>query len=94
MFENKIKLLVEVIKRLSKIDNYAIKIESKTERILDSKIGGIPYWFQDKNYPTNSERKKLYIGPSELGRKKVDFPLPKIQFFINNDNFMGINFDD
>ena len=50
--------------------------------------------FRIKIIPPIPKKKNTFICPSELGRKKVDFPLPKIQFFINNDNFMGINFDD
>ena len=98
MSKNKIKHLAEVIKRLSKIDNYSIKIESKTDRIFDSKIGGIPYWTPDKSYPTNSAGKKLYLlAQVNFDEEKTDFPLPKsgiLQFFINDDDCMGLNFDD
>ena len=96
MSENKIKLLAEVIKRLSKIDIYSIKIESKTDRIFDSKIGGIPYWSPDKNYPINSSGNKLYLlAQVNFEEEKVDFPLPKsgiLQFFIDDDLF-GMNSD-
>ena len=61
MTEDKIKELSEKIKQLSETEYYSIKIESKTDRIFDSKIGGIPYWTPDKNYPTNSDGKKLFL---------------------------------
>lgn len=98
MPKNKIKLLAKEIKKLSKTKNYSIKIESKTDRIFDSKIGGIPYWTPSKNYPTNSEGKKLFLlAQINFDQEKVFSPLPKngiLQFFINDDDLLGLNFDD
>jgi uncharacterized protein YwqG len=98
MKKNKIKLLSKEIKKLSKTKNYTIKIESKIDGIFESKIGGIPYWPPDKNYPTNSKGKKLFLlAQVNFDEEKVISPLPKngiLQFFINDDDLMGLNFDD
>ena len=94
----KIKQLAEKIKELSKTDYYQIKISEESPEIWDSKIGGIPYWTPDIVYPTNSEGKKLFlVAQINFDKEKIDFPLPKngmLQFFINDDDLMGINFDD
>ena len=95
---DKIKELVEAIKRLSKTECYQIKIESKTAGIFDSKIGGLPYWTPDKIYPINPEGKKLFLlAQINFDQENADSPLPKkgmLQFFISDDDLMGINFDD
>ena len=94
----KIKELAEKIKELSKTDYYKIKISEESPEIWDSKIGGLPYWTPDKVYPINSEGKKLFLlAQINFDKEKVDSPLPKngmLQFFINDDDLMGINFDD
>jgi uncharacterized protein YwqG len=50
--------LVEVIKRLSKQEDYSIKIEEEKPDIFDSKYGGIPYWTTDKEYPKKIRKEK------------------------------------
>ena len=96
---DKIKQLAEAIKRLSKTDYYYIKIDSETPAgIFNSKLGGIPYWTPDKNYPKNGDGKKLFLlAQINFDEEKVDSPLPQkgmLQFFINDDDVMGMNFDD
>ena len=95
---DKIKELAEAIKRLSKMECYSIKIESQTVGIFDSKIGGLPYWTPDKIYPINPEGKKLFLlAQINFDHENADSPLPKmgmLQFFISDDDLMGIDFDD
>jgi len=96
---DKIKELAERIKSLSKTDYYKIKIiPNITPEIFDSKFGGIPYWTPDKNYPTNSEGKKLILlAQINFDREKVDSPLPTcgmLQFFITDDDIMGVNYEN
>jgi uncharacterized protein YwqG len=91
--------LIEVIKRLSKQDNYSIKILDEEPDIFDSKFGGIPYWTKDKEYPENSEGEKLsLLAQINFDKCDVEEPLPKngmLQFFIDgDDDLMGLNFDD
>ena len=96
---SKIKELAEALKRLSKTNYYQIKIiPNITPEIFDSKYGGLPYWTPDKNYPTNSDGKKLILlAQINFDREKTDSPLPTngmLQFFIADDDLMGLNFDD
>ena len=90
--------LIKAIKNLSKTEYYQIKIAKETPEIFDSKIGGLPYWSEEKNYPTNSEGKKLFLlAQINLGREKVESPLPTsgiLQFFINDDDLMGADYDN
>ncbi|ORY44607.1 DUF1963-domain-containing protein [Neocallimastix californiae] len=91
--------LVEVIKRLSKQEDYSIKIEEEKPDIFDSKYGGIPYWTTDKEYPKNSKGEKLaLLAQINFDKCDVEEPLPKnglLQFFIDsNDVLMGVNYND
>jgi uncharacterized protein YwqG len=93
---DKIKELVEELKSLSKTDYYQIKIiPNITPEIFDSKLGGLPYWTPDKNYPTNSNGEKLILlAQINFDREKVDSPIPAngmLQFFITNDDMLGMN---
>ena len=95
---DKIKELAETIKNLSKTDNYSIKIIEEKPKIFESKIGGMPYWTPDLVYPVNSEGKKLYLlAQINFEKEKTESPLPTnglLQFFICDDDVMGINFDN
>ena len=93
---DKLDELIEEIKNLSKTEYYQIKITKETPEIFDSKIGGLPYWSEEKNYPTNSEGKKLFLlAQINFERENVKSPLPTngiLQFFINNDILMGVDY--
>ena len=97
---DKIKKLVEKIKNLSKTDNYSIKIKTIEENpeIYESKLGGLPYWTPDLDYPVNSKGKKLYLlAQINFEKEKTKAPLPTnglLQFFIFDDDVMGLNFDN
>jgi len=96
---DKIKELVELLKSLSKTDYYQIKIiPNISPEIFDSKLGGLPYWTPEKNYPTNSDGEQLILlAQINFEREKVNSPLPTngmLQFFITNDDMLGMNSDD
>lgn len=96
---NEINKLAETIKRLSKTDYYSVRIDSEIQPgIFNSKIGGIPYWTPDRIYPINDNNKKLFLlAQINFDEEKVDSPLPQkgmLQFFINDDDLMGLNCDD
>lgn len=97
--EEKINELFEKIRNLSKTEYYQITINPNiVPEIYDSKLGGLPYWTPDLQYPLNSEGKKLILlAQINFDKENVDSPLPKegiLQFFIADDDLMGINFDD
>ena len=95
---DKIKELAEEIKKLSKTDNYSIKIIEEEPQLYESKIGGIPYWTPDLTYPLNSEGKKLFLlAQINFEQEKTESPLPNnglLQFFTGDDDEKGLNFDD
>jgi len=93
-----ISKLAEIIKRLTKKTYYEIKIEKEKPTLFDSKLGGLPYWTKDKEYPTNSEGNNLLLlAQINFDNYKFSSPLPEagmLQFFVNNDDEMGLNFDN
>jgi uncharacterized protein YwqG len=97
--DDKIGELFEKIKNLSKTEYYQITINPNiVPEIYDSKLGGLPYWTPDLQYPLNSEGKKLILlAQINFDKENVDSPLRKqgiLQFFITDDDLMGIDFDD
>ncbi|OUM58484.1 hypothetical protein PIROE2DRAFT_36965, partial [Piromyces sp. E2] len=94
----KIKKFADTIKRLSKKTAYKINFESEKPTIFDSKFAGLPYWTKDKEYPKNSEGKKLLLlAQINFDQYKFNSPLPSngmLQFFIYSDDILGLNFDN
>lgn len=95
---DKIIELSEKIKDLSTIEYYGITINDEIPDIFDSQLGGLPYWTPDLVYPTNSDGKKLFLlAQINFDKEKAEKPLPKngiLQFYISDDDVMGMNFDD
>lgn len=96
---HKINELVEKIKNLSETEYYRIKIEEKeSPEITDSKIGGLPYWLEGKEFPTDEEGNKLYLlAQINFEKEKTSAPLPEkglLQFFIADNDLMGVDYDD
>ena len=73
-------------------------IEVKDTTIYDSKIGGIPYWPKDKEYPKDEFGNNLYLLVQLNFDKLPHIPnFPEkgmLQFFIANDDLYGMNWDD
>ena len=68
---HKINELVEKIKNLSETEYYRIKIEEKSPEITDSKIGGLPYWLEGKEFPTDEENViliQVMVSDADMGR--------------------------
>jgi uncharacterized protein YwqG len=95
---HKINELVEKIKNLSETEYYRIKIEEKSPEITDSKIGGLPYCLEGKEFPTDEEGNKLYLlAQINFEKEKTSAPLPEkglLQFFIADNDLMGVDYDD
>lgn len=94
----KIKKLIEKIKNESETDYYQIKITREEPEILDSKVGGLPYWTPDKDFPTDQKGKKMFLlAQINFEKEKTSSPLPEkglLQFFIADDDMMGMDLDD
>ena len=95
---DKINELVEKIKHLSETEYYQLKIEEENPEITDSKIGGLPYWIEGKDFPTDEEGNKLYLlAQINFEKEKTSAPLPEkglLQFFIADNDIMGVDYDD
>ena len=94
----KIDELVKKIKELSETEYYKIKIEEEKPELIDTKIGGLPYWINDKEFPTDQDGKKLFLlAQINFEKEKTSSPLPSkglLQFFISDDDLNGVDYDD
>lgn len=97
----KAKKIVEKIRELSA--RPAVFITRKQDvkpALTDSKLGGLPYWDVDKDFPVDSNGEKMMllaqINFSDV--RDFDVELPKegiLQFFIRtDDDVYGMDFDE
>ena len=95
---DKIKELLEKIKSLSETEYYQIKIKNKKPELSDSKIGGLPYWTKEKEFPKDKEGNNLFLlAQINFEKEKTSAPLPTkglLQFFIGDDDLIGLDLDD
>ena len=65
--------------------------------LLDSKVGGLPYWDPALPYPTDSQGNKMtLLAQLNFAQLGTEDPLPRagiLQFFIGQDDGFGIDFD-
>ena len=95
----KVEYILNYIKTGKQLNSYKIGFDgtSRVTDIFESKFGGLPYWDMKKEYPCNSEGKKLVLL-AQINLEKEEFDdelLPKkgiLQFFIDTDDLNG--FDD
>lgn len=79
----------------------ALEIEEdldKTPTIFDSKFGGLPYWPNNEEYPTD-ENGEPFIMIAQINLRDIYFDnsLPKegiLQFFVTNDDLYGLGRTD
>ena len=95
----KLDEIIKEIKKKTEVTYYKITLGEETNDIYSSKIGGLPYWDLNKEYPTDSNGNKLVLlAQINFEKEKFDDErLPKagiLQFFIDNDDLYGCNFDD
>jgi uncharacterized protein YwqG len=90
-FKEQLLLTKKPFIRVSSLDT------RKTKR-WESKVGGQPYWPKDMSWPTAPDGRELFflaqINFSEI--PALD-PFPNkgiVQFFINDDDLYGMDFDD
>ena len=77
-----------------------VRVQPKKElptSLLQSKIGGLPYWPKDRPYPVNPAGNPLFFL-AQLNFAEIpalpEFPSSGIlQFFILNDDLYGMNMD-
>lgn len=95
--------ILEEIKKRTGTYAYSLVIDpEKKPELCDSKFGGLPYWDMEKEYPTDSEGRKLMllaqINLEQMyGNTERDELLPEtgmLQFFIALDDVYGMDFDE
>lgn len=93
----KVKYILNYIKVGKQLKSYKIGFEgtSQVTDIFESKLGGVPYWDMKKEYPCNSDGKKLVLlAQINLEKEELDDELlPKkgiLQFFIDTDVLNGL----
>lgn len=95
---DKLNELIEKIKNISETEYYQIKIHEEKPELFDSKIGGLPYWIEGKDYPKDKDGKKLFLlAQINFDKEETSSPLPTrglLQFFISDDDLMGVDYDE
>ncbi len=93
-------LLVEKIKEKTMKKTFKIDItESNFVSVVDSKFGGLPYWDESMEYPTDSNGNALILL-AQINFEATpinDERFPKkgiLQFFIGTDDLMGADLDN
>ena len=94
----KLNELFQKIKNISLKEYYQIKVIKKKPDIFDSKIGGLPYWIEGKDFPKNKSGKNLFLlAQINFDKEETSSPLPEkglLQFFISDEDNYGLDFDD
>lgn len=93
------ELIIKKIKERTKTRSIKINEEEASNlSIFDSKFGGLPYWDENVEYPTNSKGEALILlAQINFERTPIyDERFPKkgiLQFFIGTDDLMGADYD-
>ena len=66
--------------------------------LLDSKVGGLPYWDPALPYPVDSQGNQMtLLAQLNFAQLETEGPLPRagmLQFFIGQDDAFGIDYDE
>ena len=94
----KAKAIVAEVKRRTAAPYWKLTLHPEGPRgLLDSKVGGLPYWDPALPYPTDSQGNKMtLLAQLNFAQLGTEAPLPRagmLQFFIGQDDGFGIDFD-
>ena len=94
----KAKAIVAEVKRRTETPCWKLTLQPEgTCGLLDSKVGGLPYWDPALPYPTDSQGNKMtLLAQLNFAQLGTEAPLPAqglLQFFIGQDDVFGIDFD-
>lgn len=97
----KIRAVVAAMKERTGQDCLTLSLcKERKPKLVESKVGGLPYWDLAKPYPVDAEGRPLmllaqiHFGQAEEGT--IPEPLPKqgmLQFFIRPDDIYGASFE-
>ena len=94
----KAKAIVAEVKRRTAAPCWKLTLQPEGPcGLLDSKVGGLPYWDPALPYPTDSQGNKMtLLAQLNFAQLGTEDPLPRagmLQFFIGQDDGFGIDFD-
>ena len=94
----KVKAIVAEVKRRTAAPCWKLTLQPEGPcGLLDSKVGGLPYWDPALPYPTDSQGNKMtLLAQLNFAQLGTEDPLPRagmLQFFIGQDDVFGIDFD-
>ena len=94
----KAKAIVAEVKRRTAAPCWKLTLQPEGPcGLLDSKVGGLPYWDPALPYPTDSQGNKMtLLAQLNFAQLGTEAPLPAqglLQFFIGQDDVFGIDFD-
>ena len=94
----KAKAIVAEVKRRTETPCWKLTLQPEGPcGLLDSKVGGLPYWDPALPYPTDSQGNKMtLLAQLNFAQLGTEAPLPAqglLQFFIGQDDVFGIDFD-
>lgn len=94
----KVKAIVAEVKRRTAAPCWKLTLQPEGPcGLLDSKVGGLPYWDPALPYPTDSKGNKMtLLAQLNFAQLGTEAPLPAqglLQFFIGQDDVFGIDFD-
>ena len=94
----KAKAIVAEVKRRTAAPCWKLTLQPEGPcGLLDSKVGGLPYWDPALPYPTDSQGNKMtLLAQLNFAQLGTEEPLPRagmLQFFIGQDDGFGIDFD-
>lgn len=94
----KAKAIVAEVKRRTAAPCWKLTLQPEGPcGLLDSKVGGLPYWDPALPYPTDSQGNKMtLLAQLNFAQLGTENPLPRagmLQFFIGQDDGFGIDFD-
>lgn len=93
----KLNAIIWALKERTETEYYKISMAQEATDIYSSKLGGLPYWDLNRQYPTDANGKKLVLL-AQINFEKENFDderLPKtgiLQFFIGDDDWLGCTF--
>ncbi len=95
--KEKLDIIIREIKERTKTDFYKIRLEEGPTDIYSSKLGGVPYWDPELEYPTDpNEHALILLAQINFEKEKFDDErLPQkgmLQFFIANDDCYGCDY--
>ena len=94
----KARAIVDELKRRTAAPCWALTLHPEGPcGLLDSKIGGLPYWDPELPCPADSQGEKMaLLAQLNFAQLGTEAPLPRtglLQFFLGGNDLMGLDFD-